>query len=499
MTQYVICPTCRKTMCMTGNNAVCSSCGQPLDINFIRKNNLVIDVEKEALEFMSGKDYFVNTEFLGASEHFKKALNANANSYLSLYFVMLCETYLNESSPDYDVMAQAVATIKEPLAVMSRANIKADERLKFILSILTETKIIMINRLRKHDALYDIDPAAYRKAEIADLQTLLQLFKTDDELLMTYSPDVKSILIEIADTAIAVCHKAVQTVAVGGDLFSPTGYEYNRLLSLNNDFGFFAQSFDPSYDVKKYTPDFTQNHLLNEKVQARFDKYDNDNKVLVKKHLVSNIVEYEEILSECEKAMTFTHLSCFRSMCDPNYEERHQLLLDGLGFLYRLLTPRVVITDKKPVFSVGKSYYINGNCEMLTKFLKDVAAFDSPENTLHEYYEKLCYIVETYMLPEFERNTKIINKLKETKSDSYTHYERFLYELACATSPALAELVQFDDGTVKGPRAKLVKYCQKACEDFLMLHDYRIEEIEQSNAYGPLLNIYNSVMKEIGL
>ena len=484
---------------MTGNKAVCNSCGQPLDINFIRKNNLVIDVEKEALEFTTGKDYFKNTEFLGASEHFKKALKANANSYLSLYFVMLCETYLNESSKDYDVMAQAVATVKNPLEVMARANIKADERLMFIMSILTEIKIIIINRLRKHDELFEIDPAAYRKAEIADLQTLLQLFKTDDELLMTYSPDVRAILLGIVDTAIAVCHKAVQTVAVGGDLFSPTGYEYNRLQSLNNDFCFFAQSFDPAYDVKKYTPDFTQNNLLNEKVQSRFDKYDAENKALVKKNLVANIVEYEGILEECEKAMTFTHLSCFRSMCDPNFEDRHELLLDGLGFLYRLLTPRVAINDKKPVYSVSKSYYITGKCEMLTKFLKEVAEFDSPEDSLHEYYEKLCDIVETYMLPEFERNTKNINKIKEIKSDSYTHYERFLYELACATSPALTELVNFDDGNAKGPRARLVKYCQKACEDFLMLHDYRIEEVEQSNAYSPILNIYNAVMKEIGV
>lgn len=482
---------------MTANNSVCPNCGQSLDINVIKKNNLVIDVEREALEFTTGKDYFVNTEFLIASEHFKKALKANANSYLSLYFAMLCETYLNEAAKDYDVMAQAVATVKEPLDVMARANINVDERLKFITSILAEIKIIIINRLRKHDELFDVDPTSYRKEEIKDLQTLLQLFKTDDELLMTYSPAVRAVLIDIADTAIAICHKAVQTVAVGGDLFSPTGYEYNRLLSLNNDFCYFAQSFDPEYDVKKYTPDFTQNNLLNEKVQSRFEKYNAENRAYIKKHLVHSLVEYDSILEECDKALTFTHLSCFRSMCDPKFEERQKLLLDGLEFLYKLLTPRVMLNDsKKPVINVNKYYYISGKCAILTEFLKDVATFNDPDETLRNFYEEICTIVEIYMLPEFEKNTKVINKIKEVKGEAYSRYERFLYELACATSPALTELVNFGENT-KGPRARLIKYCKKACEDFLMLRDYRIEEIEQSNVFSPILNIYNAVMKEV--
>ncbi|MDE7464631.1 MAG: hypothetical protein K2M48_06335, partial [Clostridiales bacterium] len=75
------------------------------------------------------------------------------------------------------------------------------------------------------------------------------------------------------------------------------------------------------------------------------------------------------------------------------------------------------------------------------------------------------------------------------------YYERFLFEVACATAPALHEYVGFGDS--KGPRARLVRICKKASEEFLMLRDYRIDDIEQSNVYRPILDIYNAVMKEI--
>lgn len=496
MTQYVICPSCRKTVCMSEKTETCSECGQKLDIAAIRKSNLVIDPETEAREFASGKDYFVNTEFLSASEHFKKALNANGNSYLSLYFVMLCDIYLNETSPEYDVMAHAVDTVRESLSLMTRANVKINDRLNFITAVLTELKIIIVNRLRSHDKVYELDSVAYRRAEIAELQTLLQLFKIDGEMLMTYSPNVRAVLIEIADTAIAVCHKAVQTVAVGEELYSPTDFEYNRLVSLNGDFGFFAQSFDSDYDVKKYTPDFTQNMLLNDKVKSRFDKFDAAEKAYAKKHLINDVKAYASITEECVKALDFTYRSCFRSLCDSKFAKRKQLLEEGIVFLYRLLMPRVSLSDKKkPEYGVLKYYEVSDKCAMLTKFLADASAFgEFAADSLNGFYSALNDVAEMYMQPEFERYTKTVNKLKEIRGEEFKYYERFLFDAACAVSPSLYALVPF--GERKGVRAKLVKFCKKVSEEFLMLRDYRIDEIDGSNVYRPILDIYNAVMKE---
>ena len=184
-------------------------------------------------------------------------------------------------------------------------------------------------------------------------------------------------------------------------------------------------------------------------------------------------------------------------MCDPKLAEREQLLKDGIGFIYRLLMPRVVMTDKKKTeFSVNKFYYISAKCAMLTKFLNDVEAFGAdPRESLNKFYDELCDIADIHMQPDYDRYSKNVNKLKETMGDEFKYYERFLFEVACAVAPALHEYVPF--GESKGPRAKLVRICKKASEEFLMLRDYRIDDIEQSNVYRPILDIYNAVMKEI--
>lgn len=498
MAQYVICPSCMKSVVADGDKPICGDCGQPIDFNEVKKRGLAIDSATEASEFAAGKDYFINTEFLSAREHFKKALDANKNSYLSQYFVLLCDIYLNESSPDYDAMDGVVNAIQTPLTPMTRANVKVNDRLNFIYAMLTETKIIIINRLRSHDKLFDLDIAKYRKNVLNDLQTLLRLFKIDGELLMTYAPQIGAILAEVADTAVAVCHKAVQTVAVGEELFSPTEFEYNRLLSLNNDFCFFVASFVPDYDVKKYTPDFTQNNLLNEKVASRFEKFDIKNKPNAKRYTICDPSEYEDILAECEKALSFTDKSCFGSLCDPNFGKRQELLKDGLRFLYRLLTPRVSVSDKKRVeFKLGKFYDISDRCAQLTKFLRDADAVDAfARDSLRDYYAKLCDIMDMYYVAEYERYTKSIDKLKDSKGDDYKYYERFLFETACSTASALGAYVGFAAHKDK-TRAKLVKFCKQAAEEFLMLRDYHIDEIDQSNVYRPILDIYNAVMREV--
>ncbi len=497
MTQLVICPSCRKTVYYDGSNPVCTECGQTLDFNKIRKNNLLIDSVAEAREFAAGKDYFVNTEFLGASEHFKKALAANGNSYLSLYFVMLCDIYLNEAANGYDIMAHAINAVYEPLELMSRSNVSVNDKHNFIVAMLNEIKIIIINRLKSHDEIYELDSVSYRKKELDELQTLLKLFKIDDEKLMTYSPTVKSVLVEIADSAIAVCHKAVQTVAVGEELFMPTDYEYNRLMSLNNDYCFFAQSYAPDYDVKRYEPDFTQNDLLNDKVESRFEKFDAQNRQNAKKFIIGDVKEYDDILAECEKAVTFTDRSCYRSLCDPNNPKRKHLLCDGIKFLYRLLTPRIVVADKKRTeIVVGKFYDISDKCALLSKFLTDASVFgEYPSVSLHTFYDRLCDIVSMYVIPEYERCSKNVNKIKDVHGSEFRYYEKFLFDVACITASSLRAYIAFGDYKDK-PRIKLVKCCKKASEEFLMLRDYHIDEIDQSNIYRPILDIYNAVMNE---
>lgn len=497
MALYIICPFCGKTIVNT--NGICAECGQRYDFNQVQKQGLVVDYETEKREYTVGKDYFTNTEFLSAKNHFSKALAANANSYLSKYFVQLCDIYLNEGLSDYDVMRNVVNAILEPLELLNRSNVTTiTDKIDFVNAVLSEVKIIILNRLRSHGELYDIDIAAYRKNEIKDLQLLLKLFKADGELLMTYAPTVQAILGEIADYAVAICHKAVQTVAIGEDLYTPTEFEYNRLLSLNSDFCYYASLYVKDYDAKKYTPDFTQCDLLNDKVMSRFIKYEAKNKASVKKRIIVDLKEYDDILSECEKAVEFSYQNCFRAICDKKYSRRGMLLKDGLRLLYRILTPRVVINDdKRPEFKIGMFVDIAEKCEILSEFLEDANEFDQfARDSLKEFYDNVCDILDMHFVDQYERFTKNINKLKESQSsEDFKYYECTLYEVVKISASALKAYVPFNESKDKS-RAKLVNYCKQAAEEFLMLHDYNIDELDKSNVYRPVLDIYNAVMHE---
>ncbi|MCM1367391.1 MAG: hypothetical protein NC184_01075 [Roseburia sp.] len=465
----------------------------------ISRKKLLVDTGLEVSEIKLAKDLFVNTDFLGAAEHFKKALEANKNSYLSQYFASLCEIYLKESNQNFDVMERVIYTVKSSLTLMSRANVTVDDKLAFIIAMLAEIKIIVINRLNSYDDIYETDVVTYRKKAIADLQKLMELFKIDGELLMTFSPTITGYLMEIIDCAIKVCYKAVQTVAIGGELYLPTNLEYKQLVMLCNDYCFFAQSFDPQFNARNYVPDFAQNTMLNEKVLSRFEEFDESNKANAKKFLIGDITEYNEILEECKKAITFTYRSCYRSMCSRHCDQHLHLLVDGLNLLYRILMPRAVMVDKKHVMlQIGNFSDIVDWCNTLTNIIFDLKNYDeNSDRSLQEFYAKVLDIVEMYFMPEFEKSAKLVNKMQATRGDDFKYYEKLLYTSACCCMPALKTYVSYTAPGKDKSRAKLVKLCKMICEEFLLLWGYKIDDLEQSNFYRPILDLYNAVLEEI--
>lgn len=498
MKMLAICPFCKKTVSIEKTDKTpCPECGTAIPSAELRKQGLIVDSALEAKEFAIAKDWFVNTEFLSAEQHFLKALDANKNSYLSMYFSKICDIYLNESSPNYDIMNAVLDAVNSSLTLLSRASVKISDRLAFVIAMLNETKIVIMNRLRSHDALYETDIESYRKEKISDLAKLSALFKIDGETLMTYSPDVAAALYEIADCAVALCHKTVQTVAIGEELHSPTDQEYNELVRLNGDYCFYASSFVAGYDVNKYTPDFSQVHLLVEKVDSRFEKYEAKDKHNIKKHLIGEEAEYNDILAECKKAVTFVYITCFRSLCDKNYPERNDLIKHGIKLLYKLITPRVVLDDrKKPDIHLDKFVFVAENLATLSDFLDDASKVDDfAAESLKEFYASLLDIIYTYFVPEFEKYTKHVNKLKSTRDDDYKYYGKLLFNVVCCCASALKVYVPLELGKDKD-RIRLVKICKAASEDFLMLWDYKIAELEQSNIYRPILDVYNAVLKE---
>lgn len=493
-----ICPFCKKTIRFDDRlKPICSECGQPLVMSDLRSKGFIVDHKSEATEIAIAKDYFKNTEFLTAMLHFEKVLTYNANSYIAKYFMQLCDIYLNEETPGYDVIEHTVQAISTSLLLMSRSTSTIGDKFNFIYAMLTETKIIICNKLKSHSDLYAEDISKFRTTIIFELKALEPLFKIDGELMMTYTREVSGVLMEICDIAILLCHQAVQSTIVGDMLLAPTDFEYKTLATFNNSFSYFANMLDADYDIKKYTPDFSQNNLLNDKVMNALIKFDANNKSRSKRFIISEPEQYNEIIDECKLALNLTYDNCFKSLCDPSYVKRIVLLKDGLQLLFRLLKPRVIVSDKKRVsITIGKFVEIADLFGMLDEFVRALSEYDNTVNDLlHDFYQELCDIFDDYFDSEYDKFTKFVNKLKDLRDENYEYYKNFLFDSVCSLAVSLNKFVK-SAPTKDRCRQKLVKLCKRACEEFLLLCDYKIDEIDQSNFYRPLLNIYNAVLVE---
>ena len=498
MPVLAICPHCYKTINVERTaKLACPDCGEEFGFAELQKNKLLVDPRVEARELSSAKNHFVNADFAGAYGHFKKALAANLNSYTAQYFVALCDIYLHETNKSFDVMNGIVSMTRNALTVMSRSNAPVADKLTFIKAMLSDVKIIVTRRLASRDKLFDSDIEAYRKVSIADLEKLLELFKIDRELIMSFAPEVTAALVELVECAVKTCYKAVQTVEKDGELFSPNDEIYKKLLSLCNDYCFFGHSLDSKFDGNNFSPDFKPNYAFNEKVLARMDKFDEANKPYEKKRLIGFISEYENMLADCETALRFTYLNCYRSMCSRQNKQHAKLFFDGLKLVYRLLFPRVVMNDKKLVeVRFGKFVDIVDWCDILTRFLVDSYEIDnSIADRLHDFYEKLYEIIDMYVVPDIERIEKAHKKLQNARDAELEIYRKVLFDAACCCAPALKKYVDFSVGKDK-TRAKIVKVCKMASEDFLMLSEFKIGEIEQSNFYRPILQISTALLDE---
>ena len=494
MSVYAICPVCSKTIQIEREpKPICPDCGSQFGYAELQRNNLLIDARAESAELATAKDYFVNGEYKSAQEHFSLALKANGNSYAAKYFVMLCDIYLHEESDNggFDTTSAVVDMIRQSLVTLSRSIVAVSDKLAFITAMLVETKTIITRKLLDRDVLFEKNIDEYRKITISNLKKLMELFEIDRELIMSFAPEVSDALAEIVDCSLKVCYKAVQTVMVGDELKTPNDADYKKLSSLCNDLCFLGHSFNPYFDSKPYSPDFTQNYDFNKSVLARFKAFDESGKYNAKKHTIQHIEDYEKIFNDCVKALRFTYLNCYRSMCSRQVAQHKQLFFDGFKLVYRLLLPRVAQFDGKKIEIRSSSFAdIVERCDMLTRFLVDAYELSNTIGAdLHEYYQNLYDIVSTYYLPEMD-------KLAKNRDRNNLYYQQILYDCACACLPALRRYVDFSDVTDK-VRAKLVKICRSATEDFLVQAGITIDEIEQSNFYRPILQISTALDDEV--
>ena len=506
MPVYAICPICSKTIEISREpKLTCPECESQFGYAELQRTQLLIDEDMEQVELEKAKRYFNSGDFTNALNHFKFALEYNKNSYVAQYYLGLSNIYSHDVmdmiagnkgegiqiQDRFKFVPVLVDMVKKSLLALSYSNAAIPDKLAFITEVLTETKAIITRRLLNRDSMFTNNIDAYRKQSIADLTLIMELFTIDREQIMSFAPEVAKALAELVDCCLKVCYKAVQTVIHDDKLYTPNDFDYKKLSALCNELCFFGHSFDPNFDSSPYSPDFSQNYDFNIKVLKKFEEFDSKHQTHGKKHIITDIDEYEAILKEAAKALKFTYTNCYRSMCSRQVARHSELFFKGFDLVYRLLLPSVVqMEDKQMELRPNKYPDIEERCDMLTRFLVD--AYELNPNTigagLHNFYEKLYEIMSIHYVPAIEQMGK-------NKSRNNLYYQQILFDCAISCAPALRKYVDFSPETDKA-RAKLVKICRNATEEFLLHAGITIDEIEQSNFFRPILHISNALVEE---
>ena len=482
---------------MSGGFA-CPICGQALGLQYLEENHLMIDTAAADEEYRLANQYFENTDFLSAGEHYKKVLLHNPNHYLADYYAHLCEIYENDDKPDYNLPKGIIEALTASIDKLSLSQVNWNAKLDFLNSVLHQTHIILSSHFNR---IYE----AYEKTEMWDIlrdkclqiaNAVKELSNIDKEHLMAFDGSVAKALISIADLAICACQKVVQPhLLKESTLDLPTDFEYEKAKSAYETLLFYATSLDAQYTFSSYKPDYTGNLLYNESVISKLNHYNNENRSNHKKLLSTPSDALDAFRAEAEIAVKYSYHTCFKGLYAPqNDQARIAIINDSISFCFELLMPRVFIGEDKHVLIEVKTYAdANDLAFYLNGFLSEFADYNRrlTAEYLNRFYKQLFELTRTYFAVVYNSYNKFVNKIKESRDEEFHYYNEFLHQIIYSAAFALQEIVSFDDHML-GDRIKLLKLGKQATEEFLLLNDYRIEELEHSAKYSDVLDIFNA-------
>ncbi len=138
--------------------------------------------------------------------------------------------------------------------------------------------------------------------------------------------------------------------------------------------------------------------------------------------------------------------------------------------------------------SVAKS----GNLTPMMVSLKELAASARKEaaELLNRFYERVHAVTGRYFNEVTKKYRKSINRIKAQQGKEFKYFIDFLLNIVHASALALTETVECTQGNKK-KRIDLLKIGKAAAEEFLLLNDYRIAELEKNPSYADLIRIWN--------
>lgn len=498
---YAICPFCSKSIFVEENLSggySCPQCGQALGLPYLQEHDLIIDVAAADEQYKLAQQYFANTDFLAAGEHFVRVLKYNRNNYLADYYARLCDIYENEGKAEYNLPEKIIEAIISSIEKLMLSQVSIAARIEFINSVLSQAYILLSSHFNN---IFE----QYEKREMWDMlrdkslniaSCVQSLINIDKEKLMVFDSSVSKSLISIADLAICACQKVVQPHLGEGDkLILPTDYEYEKAKKLYSVFFYYATSLDPNYSFSSYKPDYTGNLLYNENVLTQLSRYNTANKQNNKKFLSDPNAGLDKVRESCQVAIKYSYYTCFKGLSVPKNDPSRQALIgESIGFCIETLMPRISIAEEKKVSIDVKKF--GSACDTafyLSEFLSDCA--DGNKRAAAEYmnrfYKRLLEMTKLYFSVVYNSYNKFVNKLKESQNREFRYYRNFLYQVVCCCALALKECIAFDQHNL-GDRIKLLKLGKQVTEEFLLLSDYKIDELEQSAKYSDILDVFNA-------
>jgi len=501
---FAICPHCNKNITLQSDvfdSAACSLCAGPLTMELLKIKNSIIDMEEANLSFEAGKQYFDNADFSESLRHFKKSLEYNANHYLSFYYAGLCDIYENERAENYDKILNLMRVLKYSILKLDSAQVDMQYKIPFILAAVREIYVFLFAEYTKLDTEFEKQnaPRAVRHRMMLLAKHINSFIALDKELLLVFNPEVVTTIVQLVNLGIGACIKSTQSRAVNDVTVSvPPDEDFDAASKIYGNLLYFAQSLDPNYSIESHKPDFITLGLYNRDALSQIDKYKS---ALGSKDRATFLSVKGDVLNylkdHCRTALLYTYNVLYKNIyINKGDALRIDLLTQGVAFCIELLVPRISLNAyKRVVFeSVGFS-----DLQQITPYLDAFLCelFDTNKKLatakIEEFFLNLSEMAKMYFDQVYKTHSKSVNKMKLFKGKEFHYYIEFLINIVFATSLGLKESIEFMPNKSKG-RLSLLKIGKRAADELLLLHDYKIGELEKQPVFSEVLEIYNSIL-----
>jgi len=501
---FAICPHCLKNITLESevfDAYNCPLCEGSLTMELLRMKESMIDMEEANMSFETGKQYFDNTDFREAQIHFKKSLKFNANHYLSFYYAGICDIYENEKNPEYDRVLNMMRILKYSFLKLDSAQVDMQYKIPFVLAALREVNTLLVAEFQKIDAEFERQNASRTMRHLMMLlaKHVNSFLTLDKEFLLTFNEDVAIATLQFADLAILACIKSTQTRGISETIICvPQDEDFDSANKIFSSLLYFAQNLDPNYSIERHRPDFAKILEYTIEAEVQIDKYNaargtKDRAVFIS--VKGQVLNY--LKEQCKAAMLYTYNVLFKNLyVKKKCPQRLQMLNQGIHFCYELLYPRISITGLRKVsFSAPKYTFVQEIAPYLDAFLQELYVINKKAaiNSIENFYREVFEMTRMYYDTVTKQLSNSMNHLKLFKSKDYFYYSEFLTSIVFTASLALIEQIEFMPGKSKN-RMVILKLGKLAAEEFLLLHDYKIIELEKNPIYAEIIKIYNSMM-----